>query len=126
MALATTLLVLAGDVLPATLTGAAYTPGMFVGMVGGWNGLLDLSGGTGRGIMRFLTIFGVALIVWMIASWLYKRRSGGAGGFPVMGLLAGLFFAALEILVPLVLAILQGILTLITSALTWFGANMGG
>lgn len=126
MALASTLLVLAGGTVPSTFAGASLSPIMGVGLVGGWNNLLSLSGGVGQGIMTLCTVFGVGLIIWMLGSWLWKRRSGGAGGFPVMGLLAGLFFAALQILVPLVLAIVQGILTLLTSGLTWLGANMGG
>ncbi|MBF4549334.1 hypothetical protein [Pseudoclavibacter sp. VKM Ac-2888] len=126
MALASTLLVLAGGTAPSTFAGASLPPLMGVGLVGGWNNLISLSGGVGQGLLTFATVFGVGLIVWVIVSWLWKRRSGGAGGFPVMGLLAGLFFAALQILVPLVLAIVQGLLTLISSGLSWFAANMGG
>lgn len=126
MALAPTLLVLSGGASPGAFAAPSFAPIQGVGMVGGWSNLLSLFGGVGQGIMNLCTVFGVGLIVWMIGSWLWKRRSGGAGGFPVMGLLAGLFFAALQILVPLVLAIVQGFLTLLTSALTWLGANMGG
>lgn len=126
MALATTLLVLAGGAPPSTFAASSLAPVQGVGLVGGWNNLISLSGGVGQGLLNLATVFGVGLIVWVIVAWLWKRRSGGPGGFPVMGLVAGLVIAALQIIVPLLLAIAQGILTLLTSGLAWLAANMGG
>lgn len=93
-------------------------------LVAGWNNLWGaVSGGGKLGVI--LAAVGVAIIVFAVLSWLWKKRNGGGGGmsgFPWMMILLGAILAGPSVVIPLILMIAQVIINIVIGLMTWVAA----
>lgn len=87
-------------------------------LVGAWNTLWSQLT-SGNGIGNLLAVIGVAIIVFFVAKWLWDRRRGGGGGFPVMPTVLGLVLAGPSFMFPVILTLLDALLNFFIGLIGW-------
>ena len=89
-------------------------------LVGGWNQLISV---IPSGLLTAATVIGVGIIIVFIAIWVWQGRRGGGvsmKSFPWMAIIFGGLLAGPQLIVPAILLLLQALLTIFITLLTWF------
>ncbi|GAB6858078.1 hypothetical protein [Microbacterium xylanilyticum] len=90
-------------------------------LVGGWNRIWGNL--VPQGLQIVMTVVGVGIIVIFIGLWLWQKRkagvSGVATGFPGMATFFGCLLAGPNVILPVALLIIQGILGIVVAVLAW-------
>lgn len=94
-------------------------------IVNAWNNLFSTINSVAPGLLVILTIVGAAIIVWAVASYLYKkRRGGGAGGFPIALTVLGALLLGPQVVGPAVCAVLDAFLVLAVRVFEWVASSI--
>jgi hypothetical protein len=94
--------------------------------VGGWNQFISI---IPAGVQAVLAVIGVALIVWFVLVWVFKSVRGGGFSiktFPWGAVVAGAILAGPMVTIPLILLIVQTIVTIAIAILTWLAGMLSG
>ena len=87
----------------------ASLPAAGFGLAEGWNNLWGNFSSRFRMAVNFANMIGVALIAWGIFKYIWDRRRGGGGnvGGTLMFILAGLFLAGPDVILPALLKLVD-------------------
>ena len=94
-------------------------------LVTAWNTLWAQLTSWAPGLGTILAVVGMIIIAVSVGKWFWdKRRGSGGGGFPTMAVILGLLLAGPTVVIPVVLAIVQVLFSVVVSMIAWFTSTI--
>lgn len=91
---------------------------------GGWNNLKSLIPGL-DGLFSVTAVIGVVIVAWFIGKWVWDKRRGTGGGFPLWPVIFGGFLAGPAVVIPVILTLASWFMTLLVQAIEFIGGLLG-